>query len=158
MRPQADPPPQRSILRAMMNNALNRILVFGVFVSACLSFTAAQAQSYLSPGYIMGEIGKGLGVVKPEPAPDFVVRGRPDPATLEYTPLKAPPRGFHSEANTPGSKLAGESKAIAELEAARASSQARASGNSSAKSSSKSLTPPPEEDPPPMKWNAWDTE
>ena len=141
-----------------MNNALNRILVLGVFVSACLSFTSAQAQSYLSPGYIMGEIGKGLGVVKPEPAPDFVVRGRPDPASLEYTALKPPPRGFHLPENKPGSKLDGEAKAIAELEAARANSQARAAGGSSAKSSAKSVTPPPEEDPPPMKWNAWDTE
>ena len=141
-----------------MNNALNRILVLGVFVSACLSFTSAQAQSYLSPGYIMGEIGKGLGVVKPEPAPDFVVRGRPDPATLEYTPLKAPPRNFHADANKPSARIEAEAGTIAELEAARAKTQARAAGNSSAKSSSKSVTPPPEEDPPPMKWNAWDTE
>ncbi len=141
-----------------MNNALNRILVLGTFVFASLSFTAAQAQSYLSPGYIMGEIRDGLGLVKPEPAPDFVVRGRPDPTSLEYTPLKPPPRGFHSAANTPGEKLAGESKAIAELEAARASNQARAAGSPSARPSPKSVTPPPEEDPPPMKWNAWDTE
>lgn len=140
-----------------MNNALNRILVFGTFVFAGLSFTAAQAQSYLSPGYIMGEIRDGLGLVKPEPAPDFVVRGRPDPSTLEYTALKPPPRGFHFPENKPGSKLEGEAKAIAELEAARAGNQARAVG-APPKSASKSAPPPPEEDPPPMKWNAWDTE
>jgi hypothetical protein len=129
-----------------------------LFAASCLLGSQANAQSYLSPGYIMGEIGKGLGVVKPEPAPDFVVRGRPDPASLEYTALKPPPRGLHSAENKPGSKLEGEAKAIAELEAARANSQARAAGGSSAKSSAKSVTPPPEEDPVPMKWNAWDTE
>ena len=37
--------------------------------SALTAAPSAHAQSYLSPGYIMGEIGKGLGVVKPEPAP-----------------------------------------------------------------------------------------
>jgi hypothetical protein len=140
----------------MMNNALYRILVFGSFVPACLS-TAAQAQSYLSPGYIMGEIRDGLGIVKPEPAPDFVVRGRPDPASLEYTPLKPPPRDFRKPENKPESKLESEARAIAELEAARASNQARAAG-APPKSVSKSVVPPREEDPPPMKWNAWDTE
>ena len=106
----------------------------------------------------MGEIRDGLGIVKAEPAPDFVVRGRPDPTSLEYTPLKPPPRGFHTQAMTPAGRLQAESKTIAELEAARAGNQARAAGGASAKSSSKSVTPPPEEDPPPMKWNAWDTE
>lgn len=145
-------------LRQLMRVNFKPLTYVALLAASCLWGTQASAQSYLSPGYIMGEIRDGLGIIKPEPAPDFVVRGRPDPATLEYTPLKAPPRGFHSDANTPGSKLAGESKAIAELEAARAKTQARAAGNASAKSSSKSVTPPPEEDPPPMKWNAWDTE
>jgi hypothetical protein len=145
-------------LRQLMNFKLNLLTTVMLFAASCLWVGPTNAQSYLSPGYIMGEIRDGLGLVKPEPAPDFVVRGRPDPASLEYTPLKPPPRDFHSEANSAGSKLAGEAKAIAELEAARSSSQARASGNSSAKSSSKSVTPPPEEDPPPMKWNAWDAE
>lgn len=128
-----------------------------LFAASCLWGNQANAQSYLSPGYIMGEIRDGLGIVKQEPAPDFVVRSRPDPSTLEYTTLKPPPRGLHSPENKPGSKLEGEAKAISELEAARASTQARASGTS-AKALPKSVTPPPEEDPPPMKWNAWDTE
>ena len=144
-------------LRQLINVKFNPLTSVALFGACCLWGAQASAQSYLSPGYIMGEIRDGLGIVKPEPAPDFVVRGRPDPATLEYTPLKAPPRGFHTAASTPGGKLAGEAKAIAELEAARTSNQARAAG-APPKSASKSLTPPPEEDPPPMKWNAWDTE
>ena len=131
--------------------------VGALFAASCLWGSQANAQSYLSPGYIMGEIRDGLGIIKPEPAPDFVVRGRPDPASLEYTPLKAPPRNFHSDANKPGARIAAEAGTIAELEAARAKTQARAAGNASAKSSSNSVTPP-EQDPPPMKWNAWDTE
>ena len=103
----------------------------------------------------MGEIRDGLGIVKPEPAPDFVVRGRPDPATLEYTPLKVPPRNFHSDANKPSARIEAEAGTIAELEAARAKTQARA--GAAAKSASKPAAPV-EEDPPPMKWNAWDTE
>lgn len=103
----------------------------------------------------MGEIRDGLGIIKPEPAPDFVVRGRPDPATLEYVPLKAPPRGFHSQAMTPSGQLQAEAGAVAELEAARAKTQARA--GAAAKPASKPAAPV-EEDLPPMKWNAWDTE
>ncbi len=145
-------------LRQLMKVNFTPLTSVALFAAPCLWAGQASAQSYLSPGYIMGDIRDGLGVVKPEPAPDFVVRGRPDPATLEYVPLKAPPRGFHSPENSSAGKLAGEAQAISELEAARATSQARAAGNAAAKSSSKSVTPPPEEDPPPMKWNAWDTE
>ena len=130
-----------------------------LLAASCLWAGQASAQSYLSPGYIMGEIGKGLGVVKPEPAPDFVVRGRPDPATLEYVPLKAPPRGFHSQAMTPSGQLQAEAGAVAELEAARASNQARAAGaGAGASKPTPKASAPAEEDPPPMKWNAWDTE
>ena len=120
---------------------------------------SASAQSYLSPGYIIGEIRDGLGIVQPEPAPDFVVRGRPDPASLEYVPLKAPPRGFHSQAMTPAGRLQAEAGAVAELEAARAETQSRAgaAGVPAPKAAAK-IVPPPEEDPPPMKWNPWNTD
>jgi hypothetical protein len=124
---------------------------------ACLSASSAYAQSYLSPGYILGEIRDGLGVVQQQPAPDFVVRGRPDPASLEYTPLKPPPRDFHSEANTPAKRIEAEAGTIAELESARARTQARAAGGASPKAAAKGAAPI-EEDPVPMKWNAWDTE
>lgn len=143
-----------------MNGKKKRIGATLLLVAGAFSVTpSAHAQSYLSPGYIMGEIRDGLGIVQSNPAPDFVVRGRPDPATLDYVPLKAPPRGFHSQAMTPSSRLQAESGAIAELEAARKEAQARAiaSGASSSKPAAKTL-PPPEEDPPPMKWNPWDTE
>ena len=142
----------------MMNNAVNRVLVLGAFVSACLSFTSAQAQSYLSPGYILGEILDGLGIVKPEPAPDFVVRGRPENSSLEYIPLKPPPRGFHSEAMTPAGQLQAEAGTVAELEAARSRNQARAAGAAGVTKPAAKIPAPVEEDPPPMKWNAWDTE
>lgn len=131
-----------------------------VLILGALSLApTASAQSYLSPGYLMGEIRDGLGIVKPEPAPDFVVRGRPDPATLDYVPLKPPPRGFHSRAMTPTGRLEAEAGTIAELEAARAQNQSRAAGVDApaAKPATKTL-PPPEEDPPPMKWNPWNTD
>ncbi len=130
-----------------------------LLAASCLWAGQAGAQSYLSPGYIMGEIRDGLGIVRAEPAPDFVVRGRPDPATLEYVPLKAPPRGFHSQAMTPLGQLQAEAGTVAELEAARASNQARAAaaGAGAPKATPKAIAPP-EEDPPPMKWNPWDTE
>lgn len=143
-------------LRRLMKFNYKYLLTTSLFVASCLCVEQAHAQSYLSPGYIIGEIRNGLGIVQPEPAPDFVVRGRPDPASLEYTPLKPPPRGFHSAASLPSGKLAGEARAIAELEAARARTQARAAGASSEKS--KSAAASAEEDPAPMKWNAWDTE
>lgn len=124
---------------------------------ACFWVGGVSAQSYLSPGYIMGEIRDGLGIVQQPQAPDFVVRGRPEHTTLEYVPLKPPPRNFHAEANKPGSRIEAEAGTIAELEAARAKTQARASGAASPKPVSKSVVPV-EEDPAPMKWNAWDTE
>ena len=136
-------------LRQLMKVKFNTSAAAALFAVSCLSAGQASAQSYLSPGYIMGEIRDGLGIVKPAPAPDFVVRGRPDPASLEYTTLKPPPRGFHTVANTPSGRLAAEAPAIAELEKARA--------GAAAKSASKPAAPV-EEDPPPMKWNAWDTE
>lgn len=125
-----------------------------------MSADAAYAQSYLSPGYILGEIRRGMGFYTVPEAPDFVTKGRPDPANLDYFPLKPPPRGFHSEAMTPGRRLEAETPAIVELETARAASQARAAsaGAPAAKSSTKPAPAPVEEDPPPMKWNAWDTE
>jgi hypothetical protein len=130
-----------------------------LFAAFLLLAGSASAQSYLSPGYIIGEIRDGLGIVQPEPAPDFVVRGRPDPASLEYVPLKAPPRGFHSQAMTPSGRLQNEAGAIAELEAARAQNKSRAgaSGAPASKSVAQTLAPS-EEDPPPMKWNPWNTD
>lgn len=128
------------------------------FISASLGASEARAQSYLSPGYIMGEIRNGLGVESMPVAPDFVSKARPDPATLEYVPLKPPPKNFHSEANTPARRIEAEAGTIAELEAARAATQARANSASPAKPGSKAAAAPPEEDPAPMKWNAWDTQ
>ena len=126
--------------------------------AACLCVSQVSAQSYLSPGYLLGEIRDGLGIVKPEPAPDFVVRGRPEHSTLEYIPLKPPPRDFHAIENTPGARIEAKAGTISELEAARANAQARAAGLPAPKAQSKSPAAPPEEDPAPMKWNAWDTE
>ncbi len=145
-------------LRQLMKVNFYPLMKATLIAAPCFWMGQASAQSYLSPGYIMGEITTGLGFVKPEPAPDFVVRGRPDPSTLEYVPLKLPPRNFHSDASKPEARIEAEAGAIAELEAARARTQGRAAGTSQTKSLSKSLTPPPEEDPKPMKWNAWDTE
>ena len=107
----------------------------------------------------MGEIRQGLGLYSVPEAPDFVKNARPDPASLEYTPLKPPPRGFHSDASKPLNMLAAEQPAIAELESARAQTQARAAaaGAPKAKTAPK-VAAPVEEDPPPMKWNPWDTE
>jgi hypothetical protein len=146
-------------LRRLMNLKLNQLTLAQLCAALCLWVGPASAQSYLSPGYIIGEIRDGLGIVQPEPAPDFVVRGRPDPASLQYVPLKAPPRGFHSEAMTPGRRIEAEAGTIAELESARASTQARAAGMGGAppKAPAKPAAPV-EEDPPPMKWNPWNTD
>ena len=133
--------------------------IVGLLTLSCFWPGAASAQSYLSPGYVMGEIRQGLGLYSVPEAPDFVKNARPDPATLEYTPLKPPPKDFHSEANKPEKRIEAETGVISELEAARARTQARAAatGASSAKTAAK-ITAPVEEDPAPMKWNPWDTE
>lgn len=132
---------------------------WGLFILAILSASGARAQSYLSPGYIIGEIRDVLGIVQMPTPPEFVARARPDPAKIEYVPLKPPPRDFHSDASKPSNKLAAESGAIAELETSRARSKARAAAYGAAGSNSVVKAPvPPEGDPPPMKWNPWDTE
>ena len=136
--------------------------VLGFLTVVCPFNGQAQAQSYLSPGYLFGEVRDALGIVPMPTPPDFVVRGRPDPSTLDYIPLKAPPKGFHSEANTPGRRLEAEAPTIMELEAARADTQARAAAAApppASQPAKKSVTASPvEQDPPPMKWNPWDTE
>ena len=136
-----------------------RLTIVGLLTLSCFWPGAASAQSYLSPGYVMGEIRQGLGLYSVPEAPDFVKNARPDPATLDYTSLKPPPRNFHEDESKPENKLAAESAAIADLESARARTQARAAtaGGMAPKNSSKSSAPV-EEDPPPMKWNPWDTE
>ncbi len=146
-------------LKRLMTPKHKRSFRTHLFVLGCLYVGPAAAQSYLSPGYIVGEIRDGLGFVQPQPAPDFVVRGRPDPGSLEYVPLKPPPRGFHSQAMTPAGRLQAEAGAVAELEAARAETQSRAgaAGAPAPKAAAK-IVPPPEEDPPPMKWNPWNTD
>jgi hypothetical protein len=146
-------------LRRLMKSSSKYLTILLLSVVSCIWAEQASAQSYLSPGYIIGEIRDGLGIIQPQPAPDFVVRGRPDPATLEYRTLKPPPRDFHSKANSPSERLAAEAPAIAELEAARSKTQARAAaGQAAAGIKSKAGIAPVEEDPPPMKWSAWDTE
>lgn len=147
-------------LRRLMTSNFKFLTIFLLSAVSCIWVEQVTAQSYLSPGYIIGEIRDGLGIVQPEPAPDFVIRGRPDPATLEYRTLKPPPRDFHSRANSPSERLAAEAPAIAELEAARTKTQARAAaaGQAPVSAKSKGIIAPVEEDPPPMKWNAWDTE
>ena len=136
-----------------------KLLATLLLAVSCLFAAQARAQSYLSPGYILGEIRDGLGIIQQPTPPEFVIRGRPDPATIEYVPLKPPPRDFHAKENTPAKRIEAETGAIAELEAARANNQvrARAEGGQVSKHVNKTLTPV-DEDPPPMKWNAWDTE
>ena len=148
------------LLRPSMNKLLRKIGFFGLLVFAFSNEGDASAQSYLSPGYVLGEITHGLGIYAVPEAPDFVKRARPDPASLDYTPLKPPPRDFHSEAAKPSSQLQAEAPAIAELESARAATQARAAASGAPASKASAKTPPVvvTDDPPPMKWNPWDTE
>lgn len=142
-------------MRSGMGRFIRKIIVVS-FLGLCFAAgSGAKAQSYLSPGYIFGEITNNLGFYKTPEAPDFVKKARPDPASLEYVPLKLPPRDFHSEASKPGNRIEAEASTIAELEAARARTQARAASSSS-KASTK-LAPEPDT-PPPMKWNPWNTE
>jgi hypothetical protein len=118
----------------------------------------ASAQSYLSPGYIMGELRDALGFVRQEPAPDFVVKARPDPASLSYKPLTLPPANFHHESSSAASRLAAEAPAIAELESARARNQSQAAGGGRQKSQPAPVASPLPEDPAQMKWNPWETD
>ena len=142
-------------MRSGIGRLLAETIVLG-FLALCFSAVGgAKAQSYLSPGYIFGEITNNLGFYKTPEAPDFVKKARPDPASLEYVPLKLPPRDFHSEASKPGNRIEAEASTIAELEAARARTQARAASSSSKASTKLALEP---DTPPPMKWNPWDTE
>ncbi|NDB68885.1 MAG: hypothetical protein EB015_12930, partial [Methylocystaceae bacterium] len=55
-------------LRELMSLKFNSPAIAALFAASCLLVGQANAQSYLSPGYIMGEIRDGLGIVKPEPA------------------------------------------------------------------------------------------
>lgn len=98
-------------------------LFCGLFLLPTLG-CSANAQQYLSPGYIVTELKKGLGFQPmPETPPDFVVKGRPSPNTLDYVPLKPPPSDFHSEEAKNATRLQAEAGAIAELEAARRNNQ-----------------------------------
>lgn len=118
-------------MRSGMGRFIRKIIVVS-FLGLCFAAgSGAKAQSYLSPGYIFGEITNNLGFYKTPEAPDFVKKARPDPASLEYVPLKLPPRDFHSEASKPGNRIEAEASTIAELEAARARTQARAASSSS---------------------------
>ena len=150
----------RAFLRRSMNKSLRKIGFSGLLALACGAADNASAQSYLSPGYVVGEITHGLGIYTVPDAPDFVKRARPDPASLEYTPLKPPPRDFHSEAAKPSSQLQAEAPAIAELQSARQSTQARAAaaGASTSSPKAKASSAAVADDPPPMNWNPWDTE
>ena len=123
-----------------------------------MSPTTGFAQSYLSPGYIMGELRDALGFVRQEPAPDFVVKARPDPTSLSYKPLTPPPANFHHETSSAASRLAAEAPAIAELESARARNQSRAAAGGKEKSQPSMAASPLPEDPTPMKWNPWETD
>lgn len=145
-----------------MNRTIEKIIVFGVqwLVVAC--FQDAEAQPYLSPGYILTEVSNKFGFYAvPEP-PEFVKRGRPDQASLDYVPLKLPPKDFHNETSRPDKRLEAEAPSIAELEVARAQSRGRAGATSSVRAAKGSKSPkagtllPP--DPPAMKWNPWETE
>ena len=114
-----------------------------------------QAQSYLSPGYIFGEIRQSMGFYTVPDAPDFVVKARPSSDSLQYAPLKPPPRDFHHPASKPASQLEEKASTIAELEAARARVKSQASKTLSGEKTVKTST---EKDPAPMTWNPWDTE
>lgn len=144
-----------------MHNSKVSLAFFVVVTLSCIFACEAYAQSYLSPGYIFGEIRREMGFYEMPEAPDFVKAARRDAASLDYKPLQPPPREFHNEAMKPAQRLEAEAPAIKELETARASSLARASAERSgalSKNSSKSLAKPSEDDPAPMKWNPWDTE
>jgi hypothetical protein len=147
-----------AFVRSGMGRFLAKTILLSFLALCFATGSGARAQSYLSPGYIFGEITNKLGFYQTPDAPDFVKKARPDPASLEYLPLKLPPRDFHSEASKPGNRLEAEASAIAELERARANTQARAAagGTSSSKAASKPIPEPAS--PPPMKWNPWDTE
>jgi hypothetical protein len=99
-----------------------------ICIGIILSLTCVvHAQQYLSPGYVLSEIAGSIGMrPTPENVPNFVVKARPDPNALEYTPLKPPPRDFHSEDAKVSNRLLAESGTIAELEAARSVAQSRA--------------------------------
>lgn len=98
-------------------------LLCGLFLIPTLG-CSANAQQYLSPGYIVTELKKGLGFQPmPETPPDFVVKGRPATNTLNYVPLKPPPSDFHSEEASPATRQLAEAGAICELEAARHDTQ-----------------------------------
>lgn len=118
-----------------------------------------HAQSYLSPGYIFGEIRQSMGFYSIPDAPDFVVKARPTQDSLQYAPLKPPPRSFHEAANKPASMLEEKASSIAELEAARAKVKSQGNkvraGSANIIDASKSMEV---KDPAPMTWNPWDTE
>lgn len=118
-----------------------------------------HAQSYLSPGYIFGEIRQSMGFYSMPEAPDFVVKARPSQDSLQYAPLKPPPRNFHEAASRPASMLEEKASSIAELEEARAKVKSQANkvraGSANTIDAAKSMEV---KDPPPMTWNPWDTE
>lgn len=149
---------ERVVVRSGMGRFSAKTIVMGFLGLFLVTGNGARAQSYLSPGYIFGEITNNMGFYKTPDAPDFVKKARPDPATLEYLPLKLPPRDFHSEASKPDKRLEAEASTVAELEAARARAQVRAAAGGGASSKAISRSAPETDSPPPMKWNPWDTE
>lgn len=141
-----------------MGRLLTQKFVLGFVLLICAVSQDARAQSYLSPGYIFGEITSNLGFYKTPDAPEFVKRARPDPASLDYVPLKLPPRDFHEEASRPDKRIEAEASTVAELEAARAQIHSRAAASSAVSSKIPPKVAPVTDTPPPMKWNPWDTE
>jgi len=143
-----------------MKRSLSIKLALSLTLASLIAPGAAWPQEYLSPGYILSEIQQGMGFYKVPEAPGFVKQGRPDPSTLNYQPLKPPPRDFHSEVNKPASRLEAEAPVISELETARAKDQARAAaaGAQQPRAQAKPQALSSEDGPPPMTWKPWDTD
>ena len=142
-----------------MCNKNVKLTILSLFILVLDTQGIVQAQSYLSPGYIFGEIRQSLGFYSLPEAPNFVVKARPNKDSLQYVPLKPPPRNFHEDATKPANMLEERASSIAELEAARARAKSQANRVRSGTIGSNAATVKAEEkDPPPMAWNPWDTE
>lgn len=131
-------------------------------IALCLTLlsiiSTAKAQEYLSPGYILSEIQQGMGFYKVPDAPNFVKQSRP--SSLDYEPLRPPPRDFHSDAFKPANRIEAEIPTIRDLETARARNQRLASktGAQQKNERAKQLDTSTEGGSAPMKWNPWDTD
>jgi hypothetical protein len=90
---------------------------------------AASAQQNHSPGGLISSVMQGLGLSPTiPPAADFVIRSRPDPAQIDYLPLRPTPPGFLESANLPLKRFEAEQDSIEALEKARETNRARAAG------------------------------